>query len=114
MSEVQEVLRPWFDIQLRKPAIHGWYAVQDNTVQGEYYMDAYYESGAWWVFGRFANKMNVRREIQGVLRWRFQPKDSKAAILKEAPGAHVPYGRCTWESKGIVPREDPIYAQDVH
>jgi hypothetical protein len=110
MGNAVEEVRPWFDIELRKPRIHGWYAVQDNTVHGETFMDAFYEAGTWWVFGRLANVMNVRREVLGVVRWRFQSKESKAMILKEAPGAHVPYGVCNWTSKGIVPREDPIYA----
>ena len=104
-----EVMKPWFDIKLRKPAIHGWYAVQDHTVSGESYMDAFYEAGAWWVFGRLANVMNVRREVMGVLRWRFQSKEGKASILKEAPKTIVPFGRCTWQSKGVVPFGDAIY-----
>lgn len=113
MSEEVEEVRPWFDIELRKPRRSGWYAVQNYTVQGEYYIDAYWMDNAWWQFGRYTC-LNVRIEIRDVVRWRFQPKAGRADILSKHPKADVPYGRCNWDSKGIVPRESPIYAQAVH
>lgn len=108
MDEVEEEVRPWFDIKLRKPRCPGWYAVQNYTVQGEYYIDAYWMDNAWWQFGRHVC-LNVRIEIQDVVRWRFQPKLGREDILSKHPEAHVPRGRCGWDSKGIVPLGDAIY-----
>lgn len=112
MEEVEEEVRPWFDIKLRKPRRPGWYAVQNYTVQGEYYIDAYWMDNAWWQFGRHVN-MNVRIEVQDVVRWRFQPKLGREDILSKHPTAVVPRGRCYWNSVGIVPQGDAIYASDL-
>lgn len=108
MEVEEEVLHPWFDVKLRMPRREGWYAVQNYTVHGEYYIDAYYTAGGWWQFGRHVT-LNVRIEVQDVVRWRYQPPVGRADILKKHPEAIVPWGACNWNSKGIVPVGDAIY-----
>ena len=89
---LQEVIkpRPWVECSQRKPKREGWYAVQDDTVEGEYYMDAYWEYGTWWKFGRYANMLNVRMELRDVVRWRFMGEIAREDIRRQVSNAIIP------------------------
>lgn len=89
---LQEVIkpRPWIECSQRKPKKEGWYAVQDYTVEGEYYMDAYWHQGSWWKFGRYANMLNVRIEMRDVLRWRFMGEIAREDIRRQCANAIIP------------------------
>ena len=97
MTEVAEKHQPWVEIEDRKPRREGWYAVQDNTVEGEWWMDAYWEKGSWWIFGKVANVLNVRQEVRGVLRWRFMDAVGRADIMSVAKNAIVPRTVESWK-----------------
>jgi hypothetical protein len=90
MPNTVEKHQPWTEISERKPRREGWYAVQDSTVEGEWFIDAYWMAGSWWKFGKIANVMNVRTEVHGVLRWRFQDRVGRADIMSVAKTAIVP------------------------
>ena len=108
---LQEVIkvRPWIDCSQRTPKKEGWYAVQDSTVEGEYYMDAYWLENSWWTFGRYANVLNVRREVRGVLRWRFMGEVGRTEILRLEKSAVVPRDPFQRIQVGMVRRLRMLY-----
>lgn len=81
--------RPWASVEDRLPRKHGWYAVQDATVHGDWYMDAYWDGSVWWTFGKHVS-LHVKKEVKGVLRWRYMNDAERETILAEAPEAEVP------------------------
>ena len=83
--------RPWASVGDRLPRKHGWYAVQDATVHGDWYMDAYWDGSGWWTFGKHVS-LHVKKEVLGVLRWRHMNDKERETILAEAPDASVPKG----------------------
>lgn len=95
--EIAEINRPraWIEIESRRPRSVGWYAVQDDSIDGEYYIDAYWEDGSWWKFGRYGGVMNVRQEIHGVLRWRYMDDTARLDILGQAKNAVIPRDSAT-------------------
>lgn len=89
MAAKKGEIRPWADVEEKLPSKHGWYAVQDNTVEGQWYIDAYWDGTGWWTFGRHVT-LHVKKEIRGVLRWRYFNDEEKKHILAEEASAVVP------------------------
>lgn len=84
--------QPWIEVTSRLPRRAGWYAVQDSTVEEEWYIDAYWENGSWWKFGRHAGLLNVRQEVKDVLRWRFMDDIARQDIRAACKDAIIPRG----------------------
>jgi hypothetical protein len=88
LTETDVVLDPeWRNIQKSKPRVPGWRAVRTADMahlEKGYYTDAYFDNGAWWVFGLHAGILSVRKEVRDVEYWRPHTKEERAALNKAA------------------------------
>lgn len=112
MSAGAEAVQPWIEVTTRTPRRAGWYAVQDDSVEEEWYIDAYWENGQWWKFGRMLS-LNVRQEVQGVLRWRFMDDIARQDIQAACKDAVIPRAPEAFK-KGFAKRLQCLHALSVN
>lgn len=100
MSQVAEKIDPdlvlgpeWRNVSKSKPRTPGWRAVRTQDMdymEKDYYRDAYWEGGCWYVFGSYAGMLSVRQEVRNVEFWRPHTTAERAAIKKEMAKAVIP------------------------
>lgn len=110
MAAKKGEFRPWASVEERLPRKHGWYAVQDDSIEGNWYIDAYWDGDGWWTFGKHVT-LHVKREVPGVLRWRYMNDAEREKILAEAPDASVPSS--TYASSPFLKRMLLLYTIDT-